>query len=166
MAALSTSLGSHAEAATRVYLMRGLGGLLLSNSMDQVAARLNNEHRGVIAVAGHWESWQYFANEAAQHPHDKLVFGGHSMGAAGAVWAANYLKARGITVHVVGLDPLCTFPRLAKGIPAVSYYANGCYGQAGVIVGARNIYVGPYAHITIGSHVEVQNRMIASILRN
>lgn len=148
------------NAATRAYGMRGLGGLLLSNSMDQVGARLQG--RAVVQVGG-WESWQAFAQDASQHPRDRIVFYGHSMGAWGAVQAANWLKARGITAHVVGLDPLCTFPRVAKGVPAINYYSNSC-GSPGVMVGARNVYVGSYFHITIGSHVEIQNRMIASIL--
>lgn len=158
--AASVASAAPADAATRAYGMRGLGGLLLSNSMDEVGARLSGH---AIVQVGGWESWQAFAEDAAKHPHDRIVFYGHSMGAWGAAQAANWLKARGITAHVVGLDPLCTFPHVAKGVPAINYYSNSC-GPPGVMVGARNIYVGSYFHVTIGSHVEIQNRMIASIL--
>lgn len=156
-----------ATAANRDYLMRGLGGLILSNGMDQLGAKLRK--RGDVVTVGKWEQWKQFAADALRHPKDTIYFIGHSQGAAEAVAAANYLITKGLKVHVIGIDPLCTHPVVNKGVDAVNFFrSNYVWGDIpcnGLMYGAvkKQTDVGYLrdSHIYVGS----DPRMHAIVLK-
>ena len=106
--------------------MRGL--LELSPFGGLVAAL---QARGDIVTTWSWMNWQAVVADAAAHRGDRIIVGGHSMGNQMAFAAGSQLKASGINVRVVGLDPLCTSPRVTvRGLDAVNIWGNGCAGDA------------------------------------
>ena len=145
---------TNAHAATRVYLMRGLGGAFISNSMDQIGAKLH----GPVMV-GDWTDGPRFAADAQAHPHDRIVLVGHSMGAKAAADAAREL--RGMRVKVIGVDPLFS------GATCVGVRDCICFwGQGNSMPGARNVYIAStYGHISYALDPYVQSRIIAAITR-
>ena len=151
-----------ADAATRAYLMRGLGGMVLSTGMDQIGSLLRRH--GVIVVVGHWWDREAFVADALRHPHDRIIFGGHSMGDWASFIAGAELRARHVNVRVVGLDPLCTGPVMTPGLDAVNLWGNRC-GALGPVQGAKNIYLPVSGHIEFPSNPIVQRRAIAEMLR-
>lgn len=131
-----------AEAATRVYLMRGL---LELSPFGKLEAALRA--KGAIVSNWSWMSQEFVVADALQHRGDKIVIAGHSMGDLAAFTASAELKARGMKVKTIGLDPLCTWPRATKGLIQYNIWGSYC-GVAHTVPGAINIYLpSPYGHI-------------------
>lgn len=153
---LAIAMISSAHAATRIYLMRGLGGLLLSDAMDQIGARLRRP--GVIVSVGDWSDAPAFERDALGHRGDRIVVAGHSMGARAAGEIGTDLKARGYDVKVIGIDPLYTNAACGPGVNCICYY-----GQGFPMHGAQNVFVASsYGHIGYASDPRVQSRVIAA----
>jgi hypothetical protein len=146
---------SAAQAATRVYLMRGL--LELSPFSGLVAAL---QARGDIVSTWSWMHWGAVVADAAAHRGDRIIIGGHSMGDENAFAAGAALQARGVKVKVVGLDPLCTSPRMVRGLDAVNIWGNGCMGRAATVAGAHNVYLPGPSHIGYPADRRVQAAFI------
>lgn len=145
-----------AHAATRVYLMRGLGGLLFSDSMDQTAAKL---HLPIVATVGDWSDGPRFTLDARTHPHDRIVLVGHSMGAKAAGDAARELKDHGIRAKVIGVDPLFSGASCEGVADCICFW-----GQGFTMPGAQNVYIiSTYGHIGYAADPRVQSRIIAAI---
>jgi pimeloyl-ACP methyl ester carboxylesterase len=157
-------LAGSAQAATRIYLMRGIGGRMFSSAMDDEAAKLRRH--GAIVTVGDWTQWADFAADAAAHPNDRIVLIGHSAGAWGAAQAANTLAARGRRAKVVGIDPLCMAAEVDAAVNAVNFFSTRCGLGGGEMAGARNIDVSGYGkdHIGIAADPRVQSRVLAEAL--
>lgn len=150
---------SHADAATRIYLMRGLGGLLLSDAMDQIGAKLHGRNR-TIGV-GDWSDAASFERDALGHRGDRIVLIGHSMGAYAASEIGTDLHRRGYSVKVIGIDPLFTNAACGPGVDCICFW-----GQGFEMHGAHNVFVASsYGHIGYASDPRVQARVIAAALR-
>ena len=148
-AALAVALSvSHAHAATRVYLMRGL--LELSPGLSTIGDMLRA--RGAIVTVGSWMQREQFVRDALRHPQDRIVFGGHSMGDQEAFSAGAQVKGS----RVVGLDPLCTSPR-GRG---VNIWGNTCLGRFATVAGASNVLISGYSHITYCTDPRVQRAFV------
>jgi hypothetical protein len=147
-----------AFASTRVCLMRGLGGIMLSNSMDVLGQRMRRAGAHVI-VTGWWGAPLCEA-DALAHPRDRNVIAGHSMGAAAAGAVGTDLKARGVHVKVIGIDPLYTGASVGRGVDAVAFY-----GQGFAMGGARNSFVASsYGHVAYAADPRVQARVMAAAM--
>ena len=145
---------TNAHAATRVYLMRGLGGAFISTSMDQIGKKLP----GTVMV-GDWTDGPLFAADAILHPHDRIVLVGHSMGAKAAADTARTLKASGIHARVIGVDPLFSGANCTGISDCICFW-----GQGHSMPGARNVYIAStYGHIGYALDPHVQKRIIAAI---
>jgi pimeloyl-ACP methyl ester carboxylesterase len=132
-----------AHQTTRVYLMRGLGEL---SPFGRLEASLRA--KGAVVSNWSWLSREWVVSDALQHPKDKIVIAGHSMGALEAFTASEELKARGLRVTTIGLDPLCTWPRATKGLVQYNIWGSWCWGQVHLVPGAHNINVpSTYGHI-------------------
>ena len=150
---------SHAHAATRIYLMRGLGGLLLSDAMDQIGAKLHG--RGRTIGVGDWSDAAAFECDALGHRGDRIVVIGHSMGAKAAGDIGTDLKLRGYAVKVIGIDPLFTNAACGPGVDCICFW-----GQGFEMRGARNVHIpSSYGHIGYASDPRVQARVIAAVGR-
>jgi hypothetical protein len=147
---------SHAHAATRVYLMRGL--MELSPGLETIGEMLRA--RGAVVTLGSWMQRGAFVQDALAHPHDRIIFGGHSMGAQEAFAAGAQLAARGIKARVIGLDPLCTSPRMSPGISGVNIWGNGCMGRPATVAGAQNVLIPGYSHINYCTDPRVQRAFV------
>jgi hypothetical protein len=127
---------------TRVYLLRGLGHL---SPFGALASDLRATG-AVVRIYG-WASWRNVVRDASRHPGDRLVVGGHSQGDDRAFVAGARLMARGVPVRVIGLDPLCTFPRGTPGLSAVNIWGHYCGSYPGTVAGAENIYQVDGSHV-------------------
>lgn len=153
-----TILCSSAQAATRAYLMGGLGCPWLSSGVAQIAAKL--ERRGMHVEVGCYFDASRFTADALAHPHDRIIASGHSMGARAAGEMGTALRARGISVRVIGIDPLYTGAAVGRGVDAVNFYGQG-FGMGG----ARNVVVpSSYGHIGYASDPNVQSRVVAAAI--
>ncbi len=151
-------LAMPAHAATRIYLMRGLGGLLLSDAMDQSGARLKRP--GIVVEVGDRSDGPAFERDALGHRSDRIVLIGHSMGAYAAGEIGSDLTRRGYQVKVVGIDPLFTNASVAPGVNAICFY-----GEGFPMRGARNVFVAStYGHIAYASDPRVQSRVLAAAM--
>lgn len=150
---------SHALAAKRAYLMRGL--LELSPGIATIGAQL--KARGWIITVGSWMQQWFFTRDALAHPHDRIVFIGHSMGDQEAFVAGAVLKRYRRNVQVVGLDPLCTSPRMTPGLNATNIWGNTCLGRYATVAGARNVLISGYGHIPYSTDPRVQARVLALV---
>lgn len=149
---------AQAQAGTRIYLMRGLGGALLSTAMDDTAAKLRRP--GVTVMVGDFNDAGRFEQDVLAHPGDRIVLGGHSMGAWAAAEAACALAVQGRQAKVVGIDPLLTGAAVRCHAEAVNFY-----GQGLPMPGARNVFVASrYGHIRYASDPNVQARVIRAAL--
>lgn len=151
-------------AATRVYVMRGLGdvmGLLSLRSMDRIGDQLRD--RGAEVQVGSWTMWSFFASDAVRHSGDRIVFIGHSQGTMGASLAANYVVEHGGHPIMVGIDPLCVRTYVVGGVDATNFTSTPCGFSAGTIGGARNINVSSYGdnHLSIVMDQRITERVIA-----
>jgi len=130
---------------TRVYLMRGLGHLsnfsLLADDLRRTGA--------IVKIYG-WASQERVINDARKYPNDRIVVGGHSMGDWAAFRAAPHIPG----AHVVGLDPLCTFP--TSQIGGVNIWGSYCRNQPGTVPGAENIYIADTDHVHYPLDAEVR----------
>ena len=150
---------SSAHAGTRIYLMRGLGGLLLSDAMDQIGTKLHGRNR-TIGV-GDWSDAAQFERDALGHPHDRIVLIGHSMGAKAAGEIGSDLHRRGYSVKVIGIDPLFTNAACGAGVDCICFW-----GQGFEMRGAHNVFVAStYGHIGYAADPRVQARVIAAVGR-
>jgi hypothetical protein len=153
---IAASMIASAQAATRIYLMRGLGGLLLSGGMDQIGARLRRP--GVIVTVGDWSDAGAFERDALGHRGDRIIVAGHSMGAKAAGEIGTDLKARGYDVKVIGIDPLLTAASVGAGVNAICFY-----GQGFPMQGARSVFIASsYGHVGYAADPRVQARVIAA----
>jgi hypothetical protein len=168
-------LGPNVEAlgvGTRIYVLRGLGDETFSQGVDEIGALLKQHSPRAVVQVGNWYEWQAFAADAVNHPSDRLVFIGFSMGSMAAAGGANHLAARGLAVKVIGIDPMCAAPSVERSplIEAVNFYATPCVsGRDGTMVNARNVKVqvgdGTLAgHISFPSNPVVQALVIREAL--
>jgi hypothetical protein len=127
---------------TRVYLLRGLGHL---SPFGPLAADLRATG-AVVRIYG-WASWRNVVRDASRHPGDRVVVGGHSQGDDRAFVAGARLMARGVPVRVIGLDPLCTFPRGTPGLAAVNIWGHYCGSTPGTVAYAENIFEADGSHV-------------------
>jgi predicted esterase len=152
---------AQAQQVTRVYLLRGLGHLSnfapLSRDLRSTGA--------VVRVYG-WASWRNAVRDASRHRGDRIVVGGHSQGADRALVAGAALRARGVPVHVVSLDPLCTFPTAAPGLFAVNIWGSTCNGYDGTVPGAKNIYIRDTSHVHYPADAEVRTMFVQATYWN
>lgn len=155
----SVLLCAQAHAATRVYLMRGL--LELSPFSALVA---DLRARGAIVTVWSWASEGAVVQDVLAHRRDRIVVGGHSMGDQEAFAAGADLKARGLRVTVVGLDPLCTSPRATPGIPETNIWGNYCGLAKGTVAGARNIQISGPSHIGYPADAAVRRAFVRAAL--
>jgi len=152
---LAVAMMTAAQAGTRIYLMRGLGGALLSTGVDQIGARLHRP--GVTVTVGDWSDAASFERDALGHRGDRIVVGGHSMGAKAAGEIGTDLHARGYSVKVIGIDPLYTGAAVGPGVNAICFY-----GQGFPMHGAHNVFVASeYGHVGYASDPRVQSRVVA-----
>jgi pimeloyl-ACP methyl ester carboxylesterase len=156
---IAAGMTASAHAATRIYLMRGLGGLLLSDAMDQIGARLHG--RGRTIGVGDWSDAAAFERDALGHPHDRIVLIGHSMGAKAAGDVGTDLKRRGYSVKVIGIDPLFTGASCGPGVDCICFW-----GQGFEMRGAKNVHIpSSYGHIGYAADPRVRARVIAAVPR-
>jgi hypothetical protein len=78
------------------------------------------------------------------------------MGDEAAFEGGGELKAAGANVRVVGLDPLCTSPRMSPGLSAVNIWGNYCFAAPGTVAGARNVRLSGPSHIGYCADPRVQ----------
>src|SRR5581483_11314528 len=149
------------HAVTRVYLMRGL--LELSPFASLVATL---RAHGAIVTTWSWLQKGALERDALAHRGDRIVVGGHSMGDQEAFAAGGDLKMRGLSVRVVGLDPLCTTPRATAGLSQINIWGNACLGRPAIVPGARNVYLPGPSHIGYPADPRVIRAFVAAALSN
>lgn len=116
-------LPASSEAATRVYLLRGLFDV--STGLDALAADL--KARGLSSKVASYSDADSFTNEAIRE-HRRgggcpVILVGHSMGAEAAVSMAETLKSTGIPVALlVSFSPAYSRLVPANVAQAVNYY--------------------------------------------
>jgi hypothetical protein len=140
---------------TRVYLLRGLGHL---SNFRPLAADLRA--RGAVVRVYGWASWRNVVRDASRHPGDRLVVGGHSQGDDRAFVAGARLMSRGVPVRVIGMDPLCTFPRGTPGLNAVNIWGNYCGSTPGTVAYADNIYLYGGGHVGYPTDPNVRAKFV------
>ncbi len=148
---------SSAQAATRVYLVRGLMGWLLA-PMSELAADLRA--RGAIVTRYEWTDVAAIMRDVCAHRHDRNVIVGHSLGVGAAAQAAMRARFCGATdVRVIGIDPPGNGAAV-HGVAAVNFV--GALG--GTLSGARNVAAPGYSHIGIVSDTGMRRRIVAAAL--
>lgn len=145
--------------AKRAYLMRGL--LELSPGLSDIGEQLRR--RGWTVTVGSWMQQWFFTQDALQHPHARVVFIGHSMGAQEAFVAGGVLKRYRRNVQVVGLDPLCTNPPMTPGLNATNIWGNMCFAARGEVRGAKNVLIPGYSHIGYCTDPRVQKHVLSVV---
>jgi hypothetical protein len=143
------------QQVTRVYLMRGLGHL---SNFRPLASDLRS--RGAIVRVYGWASWRNVVRDASRHPNDRIVVGGHSQGDDRAFVAGARLMQRGVPVRVIGMDPLCTFPRGTPGLSAVNIWGNYCGSTPGTVAYADNIYLYGGGHVGYPTDPNVRAKFV------
>jgi hypothetical protein len=146
---------------TRVYLMRGLGHL--SNF-----APLSRDLRatGAIVEVTGWANRNRIVHEALRHPGDRIIVGGHSQGGKSAFIAGADIQRRGVKVHVISLDPLCTFPQSSPGLWGTNIWGNNCLGRPATVAGAENIFIGGISHIPYPTAASVRSQFVQATYWN
>ena len=161
--------GSGSGGGTQVYLLRGIFNV--SVGLDALAQKL--ARRGIrSAVYGHGD----FGAVAAQAIQDyrsgrvrSIILVGHSLGAGGAVMAANQLAAAGVPVSLlISLDPVATLAVPGNVRRAVNYHISSgrALGAAPGFRGSlRNINVDGQGvdHMTIQSLDAMHRRLLGEI---
>jgi len=158
VAILSTLSGHPAQSATRVYLMRGLGEL---SPFGKLEAALRA--RGAIVTNWSWTNWRSVVADALQHPQDRVIIAGHSMGDLKAFQASEALYAAGRVSITIGLDPLCTWPRATKGLVQYNILGNVCLpgdGKYHTVRGATNVFIRGTGHIRYPTDPRVIKRVV------
>jgi hypothetical protein len=171
LVAIALLWSNGAQAADRVYLLRGWFGVF-SQGMDELAAALRA--RGFRASAiGHtaWKSTvDQIVQERAAGKTGLLVLVGHSQGANNIIDMAGLLKQHNIPVDLlITLAPYMQDPVPANVLRAIDFYSGGGWGEpltggAGFHGRLSNIDVGADASIT---HINIDKspRVQAQILR-
>jgi pimeloyl-ACP methyl ester carboxylesterase len=128
----------------RVYLFRGIAGLIYSRGMDKLADRIKRS-TGLPASVDTYLVWRSVAEQAiADYRHDPqpVILIGHSMGGDSCLDFAEELNAQNIPVSLlVTYDP----SRLADDVPGnVERYIN--IFQSSNVMGGGNITQGSHFH--------------------
>ena len=145
------------EPRGRVYLFRGVAGLIYSRGIDKLADRI--KRAGIAAEVQTYLMWRQVADEAIRdYRRDPapITLIGHSMGGDSAVDFAETLNQAGIPVNLlVTYDPT----RIADDVPPnVERYINiyqskNIMGGGNVVQGAR--FHGHYASYNLKEHNEI-----------
>jgi hypothetical protein len=145
------------EPRGRVYLFRGVAGLIYSRGMDSLADGIRKA--GIAASVQTYLTWRGAANQAiADYRRDPapITLIGHSMGGDAALSFAGALNAANIPVKlVVTYDPT----RIADDVPPnVERYINifqssNIMGGGNVVQGSR--FHGHYASYNLKNHSEI-----------
>ncbi len=145
------------EPRGRVYLFRGVAGLIYSRGIDTLADRI--KRAGITAEVQTYLMWRQVADEAIRdYRRDPapITLIGHSMGGDSAVDFAETLNQAGIPVNLlVTYDPT----RIADDVPPnVERYINiyqskNIMGGGNVVQGAR--FHGHYASYNLKEHNEI-----------
>lgn len=157
----------------RIYLMRGYGGAITSSGIDEIGRKLQVQAGERPVLVGNWEDWRDFVADALANRAARVVLVGFSKGSEAAAQAAGELAARQVRVKVVGLDPFCMKPVVARlpEIDAVNFYRNSCGGIAdGTMDGAENIRLGPEGgglsdHLVMQHDPAVQAVVMEAVLK-
>ena len=146
-----------AEPRGRVYLFRGIAGLIYSRGMDKLAERI--ECCGLSADVETYLMWRKTVDQAiADYRRDPqpIVLIGHSMGGDAALSFAERLDAEGIPVGLlVTYDP----SRIADEVPPNVerfiniYQSSNVMGGGNVAEGSR--FHGHYASFNLKRHTEI-----------
>lgn len=146
---------------TRAYLMNGLFGWAVAPSaMPSIGARLRA--RGAVVTVGSWLQSAQFGAMACAHPHDRIVFVGHSLGGPAAAQAAAIARACGVhNVSVIGIDPPRVGTAVPKGVTSINFV--GVLG--GQIAGGRNVPVAGKSHLGIVNDPKMQSRIAGAAMR-
>jgi hypothetical protein len=147
--------GQPPSQVTLVYLMRGLGHL---SNFGPLASDLRS-HGAIVRVYG-WASWRNVVRDASRHRGDRIIVGGHSQGDDRAFVAGARLMQRGVPVRVIGMDPLCTFPRGTAGLSAVNIWGNYCGSYPGTVAYADNIYLYGGGHVGYPTDPSVRAKFV------
>lgn len=145
------------EPRGRVYLYRGIAGLIYSRGMDRLAERIR--HAGFSASVSTYLLWREDIDQAIRdYRRDgaPITLIGHSMGGDAAVAFAERLNAENIPVSLlVTYDP----SRIADDVPPnVERYINiyqssNVMGGGNVVQGAH--FRGHYASYNLKNHSEI-----------
>lgn len=158
---VSTCAHAAERSVTRAYLMNGLfGEFVAPTAMPSMAAKLRA--RGAIVTVGSWTMAAVFGAMACAHPHDRIVFIGHSLGGPAAARAAGTARACGVrSVSVVSIDPPRNGVAVPKGVRSTNFV--GVLG--GQIGGGRNVPTGGYGgHLAIVNDPHMQARVVGAAL--
>jgi pimeloyl-ACP methyl ester carboxylesterase len=140
--------------------MNGLLGELFTDAMNKIGEKLRM--RGAIVEVGSWMQASTFVADACEHRQDRIIFIGHSLGAAAAATAATEAKACGARhVTMIGIDPPPIGSTVQGGARAVNFVG----ALNGSIVGAHNVTVSGLGHIGIVNDQTMQNRVVSTALR-
>jgi fermentation-respiration switch protein FrsA (DUF1100 family) len=145
------------EPRGRVYLYRGIAGLIYSRGMDRLAERIRRT--GLNASVSTYLLWREDVDQAIRDYHRDgapITLIGHSMGGDAAVAFAERLNAENIPVSLlVTYDP----SRIADDVPPnVERYINiyqssNVMGGGNVVQGAH--FRGHYASYNLKDHSEI-----------
>ena len=141
----------------RVYLFRGVAGLIYSRGIDKLAARIR--HTGIAASVGTYLLWRSVADDAIRdyrRDPQPITLIGHSMGGDCVLGFAEMLNEAHIPVSLlVTYDPT----RIADDVPPnVERYINifqssSIMGGGNVVPGSR--FHGDYASYNLKDHTEI-----------
>lgn len=147
---------------THVFLLRGIFNV--SVGLDALAQKLTR--RGIRAtVYGHGESGTVAAQAAAEYRagRSRIILVGHSLGAGGAVMAADTLNQAGVPVALlVSLDPVASLQVPGNVRRAVNYYTTSGVPMSG----AGNVNMAGVAgidHMSIQSLDMMHQRILGAI---
>ncbi|MGE7416310.1 hypothetical protein [Methylobacterium tarhaniae] len=147
------------ERPVRIYLMRGYGGTMTSSGIDEIGRKLQKQMPERPIMVGNWEDWEFFVADALANRAARVVLVGFSKGSEAAAQAAGELASRQIRVKVIGLDPFCMAPVVARlpEIEAINFYRNSCGSVAdGTMAGAENVRLGDTGS-GLSDHLAVQH---------
>ena len=143
-----------ANAATRVYLIRGLLGWLVA-PMNQLATDL--QAQGATVEMSSWTDIT-LATDACAHRHDHLVFVAHSLAGPMATVTAAAARLCGARVHVIAIDPV-------PGGQALNSPTTAFIGPlGGTVAGAHNIRVQGHNHIGMAEDEAMRQRIVTAVM--
>jgi LysM repeat protein len=147
------------EPRARVYLFRGVAGLIYSTGLDWLAERLNSA--GLTTSVHTYLVWTGVAADAIREYRRSpfpIVLIGHSLGGDSAVGFAETLANAGIPVKLlVTYDPT----RIADAVPPnveryMNIYQSWNVMGGGDVVAGRGFH-GHYASINLADHGEIMH---------
>ena len=123
--------GNHAQAETKVYLLRGWFGVF-STGMDTMAEQLRST--GIKAEALGHRAWRSAVSDIVKDRNagatNRLAFVGHSQGANNVIDMARELKAHHIAVDLlITLVPFGQDPVPSNVARAINYYQSPGWGS-------------------------------------